>query len=76
MGGALLIVAGGWLLCQVLGGDALGRLGISGASTNEISGAVGGAIPGRTPSGSGTSGGSGGGSISSAVGGLIPGRTG
>ena len=32
-GGILLIVAGAWVLCQVLGGDALGRLGVSGAPT-------------------------------------------
>jgi hypothetical protein len=29
--GALLMLAGVWVLCQILGGDALGRLGISGA---------------------------------------------
>lgn len=33
-GAALLIVAGVWVLCQVLGGDALGRLRISGSSTS------------------------------------------
>jgi hypothetical protein len=27
-GGILLCVAGVWVLCQLLGGDALGRLGI------------------------------------------------
>lgn len=32
-GGALLIVAGAFVLCQVLGGDALGRLGITGSGT-------------------------------------------
>lgn len=32
-GGALLTVAGWWVLAQVLGGNALGRLGISGAAT-------------------------------------------
>lgn len=26
--GAVLVVAGVWVLCQVFGGDALGRLGI------------------------------------------------
>jgi len=30
-GGLLLIGAGVWLLCQVFGGDMLGRLRISGA---------------------------------------------
>lgn len=33
MGGALLVVAGVWVLCQVLGGNALGRLRVSGAPT-------------------------------------------
>jgi hypothetical protein len=28
--GALLVLAGAWVLCQVLGGDALGRLGLKG----------------------------------------------
>lgn len=32
-GGVLLAVVGGWVLCQVLGGNALGRLGISGEPT-------------------------------------------
>jgi len=32
-GGLLLVVAAGWLLAQVLGGNALGRLGISGEAT-------------------------------------------
>ncbi|WP_281368997.1 hypothetical protein [Phytohabitans rumicis] len=31
--GALLVVAGVWVLCQVLGGAALGRLGIAGDPT-------------------------------------------
>lgn len=29
-GGLVLVVAGVWVLCQVLGGDALARLGIAG----------------------------------------------
>jgi hypothetical protein len=29
-GGALLAIVGTWVLCQVLGGNALGRLGITG----------------------------------------------
>ena len=33
-GAGLLIVGGLWLLFQVLGGNALGRLGISGAATS------------------------------------------
>lgn len=32
-GAALLIVAGTWVLVQVLGGNALGRLGIAGQPT-------------------------------------------
>lgn len=32
-GGAVLIVAGFWIGAQVLAGNALGRLGISGAPT-------------------------------------------
>lgn len=32
-GGLLLVVAAGWLLSQVLAGNALGRLGISGEPT-------------------------------------------
>jgi hypothetical protein len=32
-GGLVLIVAASWLLSQVLGGNALGRLGISGEPT-------------------------------------------
>jgi hypothetical protein len=31
--GVLLIVAGVWVLCQVFGGNALGRLGIAGEPT-------------------------------------------
>jgi hypothetical protein len=33
IGGALLAVVGAWVLCQVLGGNALGRLGITGDPT-------------------------------------------
>jgi hypothetical protein len=33
IGGILLTVAGVWVLSQVLGGNALGRLGITGAPT-------------------------------------------
>ena len=42
-GGVLLGLVGVFVLTQVLGGDALGRLGITGAATN----------PGTTSTGSG-----------------------
>lgn len=29
----ILVLAGAWILCQVLGGNALGRLGVTGATT-------------------------------------------
>ena len=32
-GGTLLAIVGAWVLCQVLGGNALGRLGITGDPT-------------------------------------------
>jgi hypothetical protein len=32
-GGLVLIVVGGWVIAQVVAGNALGRLGISGAPT-------------------------------------------
>lgn len=32
--GAVLVIAGAWVLCQVLGGNALGRLGIAGQASN------------------------------------------
>lgn len=32
-GGLVLMIAGAWVVTQVLGGNALGRLGISGAPT-------------------------------------------
>jgi hypothetical protein len=32
-GGLVLVVAGAWVLAQILAGDALGRLGITGGST-------------------------------------------
>jgi hypothetical protein len=32
-GGLVLIIAGAWVLTQVLGGDALGRLGVTGNAT-------------------------------------------
>jgi hypothetical protein len=54
MGGTLLAVVGVWVLCQVLGGNALGRLGITGdqASPQASGPAVTGPIaPGATPPG-------------------------
>lgn len=47
-GKLLLIVAGVWVLAQVFGGDALGRLGIAGSGTK----------PKTTQSGPGAGGGS------------------
>jgi hypothetical protein len=34
-GGVLLVLAGVWVLCQVLAGNALQRLGLSGADSTE-----------------------------------------
>ena len=36
--GAALIVIGTWVLCQVLGGNALGRLGITARATDGTGG--------------------------------------
>lgn len=36
-GGVVLVIAGVWVLCQVLGGDALNRLGLIGQSTDSSS---------------------------------------
>lgn len=33
-GGVVLTLVGVWVLCQVLGGDALNRLGITGQATD------------------------------------------
>lgn len=62
--GVVLVIAGAWVLCQVLGGNALGRLGITGQQTTQqpgqgLGGAVGGAIQGAGPiiAGSGQGGG-------------------
>jgi len=54
-GGVLLVIAGVWLLSQVLGGNALGRLGISGEPTKPAEGhAEGKLIPrGEWPGGPG-----------------------
>ena len=33
-GGLVLAIGGAWVLCQVLGGDALNRLGVTGQHTD------------------------------------------
>jgi len=48
-GGILLGVVGTWLLCQILGGNALGRLGI--VDTGIAEGGVSGGIVPQTPAG-------------------------
>lgn len=45
--GAVLIVAGAWVLCQVLGGDALGRLGVIGGGTTPAASGSSGGTEGR-----------------------------
>lgn len=37
-GGVVLVLAGVWVLCQVLGGDALGRLGLTGKTSDTAPG--------------------------------------
>lgn len=54
--GVVLAIAGVWVLCQVFGGNALGRLGISGAPDTPA-----GAKSGLDGSGSTGGGGGGGG---------------
>jgi len=44
-GGIVLVVAGVWVLCQVLGGDALKRLGLVGQEAPADDGKVG--VPDR-----------------------------
>lgn len=39
-GGVLLVLAGVWVLCQVLGGDALDRLGIIGQNSSSSGGST------------------------------------
>lgn len=56
-GGTLLILAGVWVLCQVFGGNALGRLGITDPNGPKYLGKL---LP---PSSGGGSGGGGGGSF-------------
>lgn len=50
--GILLVLGGVWVLCQVLGGNALGRLNITGGGSSSSTGSTG--------SGSGSGGSSGG----------------
>lgn len=40
-GGLLLVLVGVWVGCQVLGGDALGRLKITGAGPTQAQAAAG-----------------------------------
>jgi hypothetical protein len=40
--GLVLVIAGVWVLCQVLGGDALGRLGITAGPVGAAVGAAAG----------------------------------
>lgn len=47
-GGVVLVIAGAWVLCQVLGGNALGRLRLV-ATGGELTGENG-TIRGRRPS--------------------------
>lgn len=58
--GILLLVAGAWVLSQILAGDALGRLGITGATTKSgskdtapSSGFSGGSVGGSSSGGGG-----------------------
>jgi hypothetical protein len=47
MPGVLLVVAGAWVLCQVLGGNALGRLGViaqAPTTVDDVVSAVGGGL--------------------------------
>lgn len=47
-GGVLLIVAGTWVLTQVFAGDALGRLGVTGAATAPGTVSPASSVPGLT----------------------------
>lgn len=62
--GVVLVIAGAWILCQVLGGNALGRLNITGQTQAQPTapGAAGGhsGLDGGGNAGSGTGGGGGG----------------
>jgi hypothetical protein len=48
-GGILLALAGVWVLTQVLGGDALKRLGVTGKASADEGGALGGITVPSTP---------------------------
>jgi len=50
-GGAVLVLAGVWVLCQVLGGDALNRLGLTGKAGAGSSGSEFPNVPDRGYSG-------------------------
>lgn len=50
-GGVLLVLAGAWVLCQVLGGNALERLGIIGGSDAGTSAPEFGNVPDKGYSG-------------------------
>lgn len=58
--GVVITVAGLWVLCQVFGGNALGRLGISGSPDKPKTSAEGGSgLGGKGSTGSGSGGGGG-----------------
>lgn len=46
-GGIVLALAGVWVLCQVLGGNALERLGITGQSSPDLGDFDGTTVPDR-----------------------------
>lgn len=58
--GVLITIGGVWVLCQLFGGNALGRLGIVGSPDKAATSAQGGTGLGKNGS-SGTGGGGGGG---------------
>jgi hypothetical protein len=61
--GVVITIAGVWVLCQVFGGNALGRLGISGApdeAKGKTSAKGGSGLDGSGKTGSGAGGGGGG----------------
>lgn len=60
--GPVLMIAGVWVLCQVFGGNALGRLGIAGSPDETPSSAKGDSGLGKSGSQGQGSGGGGGGS--------------
>lgn len=44
-GGIVLAIAGVWVLCQVLGGNALNRLGVTGQATSSTASPEFGSVP-------------------------------